>query len=97
MWNPPKDVTVVAFANRLEWFSPPFNSSELPADLKKWKTEKNPKLSDAWAPLNAAVFIENYYTLCEGYFRAKLRALASASAVQSDRGKNAEVQLVERP
>ena len=100
MWNPPRDVTVVAFANRLEWFCPPFNSSELPGDLKKWKASKSPRLTDAWAPKNADVFIENYYTLCEGYTRAKWRSQAAAAAAPvaaAEAKAEGERQAVESP
>ena len=100
MWNPPRDVTVVAFANRLEWFCPPFNSSELPGDLKKWKASKSPRLTDAWAPKNADVFIENYFTLCEGYTRAKWRsqdAAAAAPVAAAEAKAEGEQQAVESP
>lgn len=80
MWNPPADVREVTFANRLDWFAPPFNSSEMPSDLKKWKLSKGPKLSDIWALPNATVFIQNYLTMCEEYTRQKWRAQGAVSS-----------------
>ena len=75
----------------------PFNSSELPAELKKWKASKGPRLSDAWAPKNGDVFIDNYFTLCEGFVRAKWRAQVSAPAPAVEGDDKAQAEVAERP